>query len=99
MSIGMNSTTNSGNATTTSKHQITIKNRNISDRNQGFKQGPIKAVERIVTNQSNFTGSFKGTSNQAHTPFSLGTTGKMPQRPGSSKPIQKGNLLTTNVPT
>ena len=80
MSIGMGSTTNSGNVTATSKHQITIKNRNISDRNQGFRaNGPIKEVERIVTNQSNFTGSFKGTSaSQGNTPFSLGQTGKMP---------------------
>ena len=66
------------------------------ERNQGFKAGgPIRATGAAIQQMeiiqpggfSNTQSSFK----QVNTPQ---VASKMPQRPGSSKPIQKGGLLS-----
>lgn len=76
-----------------SRHQIGFK----ADRsNQGFKaNGPIRATG-IMMDRSNMiaTSGLTGPSNvrSSNTPGALSSS-KMPQRPGSSKPLQKGNNL------
>lgn len=68
--------------------------------NQTFKSGgPIRATGAALENMdktdiihSSGAQFEKHQNKQTHTPGSLGSS-KMPQRPGSSKPPQKGNLL------
>jgi hypothetical protein len=71
-----------------SRHQIGFK-----ERSGNFKAGgPIRATGDVRMDAgSNQFGLHAGSFKTSHTPAA--TSSKMPQRPGSSKPIQKGGSL------
>lgn len=86
------------------KHQIGFKLKQPSHEKGGFKAGgPIRAtgaaIEKmdnlIQTSGNTFSNTQSSFKQQSYTPSNLSSS-KMPQRPGSSKPIQKGQLLETN---
>lgn len=96
-SLAMNQISNQ-NIKISGKNPIGFKNPKSSttDRIQGFKiGGPIRALgnmDSMIHISGNTFTNTQGPIKKSSTPaFS---SSKMPQRPGSSKPIPKGNLLS-----
>ena len=89
-------TTNIPQGSVATKHQIgikTSKQNNAGDRNMTFKSGgPIRATGAVIEKMENLINTGNSFSNthaslkQSNTPQVLGPN-KMPQRPGSSKPV------------
>ena len=77
-----------------SRHHIGFKER----QNQSFKAGgPIRATGAIYDRINRDNNSFNSTYNrEINTPANGIQSSKMPQRPGSSKPVQKGSSMLDN---